>query len=58
MSKIKDLYGKIVSTKSTEVVKTGAESAKTLVELAKALAENKAAIPAIGGASLFLGLFG
>jgi hypothetical protein len=58
MSKFKDLYRKIVSTKATEIVKTGAESAKTLVELTKSIAENKAAIPAIGGASLLLSWFG
>jgi uncharacterized protein YjbI with pentapeptide repeats len=54
MSKIKDLYGKIVSTRSTEVVKTGAELVKALLDWAKALKENKSALPDLGEISSLL----
>ena len=54
MSKIKDLYGKIVSTQSTEVVKTGAELVKALLDWAKALKENKSALPDLGEISSLL----
>jgi uncharacterized protein YjbI with pentapeptide repeats len=58
MSKIKNLYGKIVSTKSTEGVKTWTEFVKAFLDFGKTLKENRAALPAIAEISSLLEVIG